>query len=475
MNRLAQRQAYQLLLDGAKALSEVEAAGIKIDVDYLHRTIVSVQAEIDQLRAELKNDKVWTVWKRRFGDRAKIGSTEQLAAVLFDELKLPYPSKERTATGKYKTDESVIEKVDLPFCKTYIHLKKLYKTKTTYLEGILREVRDGFLHPFFLLHLADSYRSSSSSPNFQNIPIRNKEMKKLIRQAFVPRGKKRRIVSCDYSGIEVKVAYLHHLDPTMRKYLLDKTTDMHRDMAAQIYMLKNEQVADEARHAAKNLFVFPQFYGSVYFQCAPALWESLTRHEIRIKKEEVYVKDHLRKKGIKELGDCDAEATSRPGTFVHHVQQVEKDFWGNRFKVYNQWKRDWYNQYLERGWFQSLTGFVYHTVLRRNQVLNYAIQGEAFHCLLKSVIYAVKEIRKRRMKSLVIGQIHDDALGDVPDDELQDYLGMMTEIMTQWVPRDWKWITIPLEIGTEVTPPGASWFEKAKWVCKNGVWQQKED
>ena len=67
------------------------------------------------------------------------------------------------------------------FVKRYLKIKKLKKARSTYLRGILRETVDGFIHPFFNLNLVITYRSSSDHPNFQNIPVRNAEIKKPLR------------------------------------------------------------------------------------------------------------------------------------------------------------------------------------------------------------------------------------------------------------------------------------------------------
>jgi DNA polymerase I-like protein with 3'-5' exonuclease and polymerase domains len=183
------------------------------------------------------------------------------------------------------------------------------------------------------------------------------------------------------------------------------------------------------------------------------------------------LKDHLAKKGVHKLGKCDPEYDPVPGTFEYHIWEVERRFWNKRFPVYAQWKKDWYNAYLEKGYFLTHTGFKIGGDFRRNQVINYPVQGSAFHCLLMSIILVNKELAKYKMKSKLCIQIHDSMTGDVPNDEVQDFLDITNEVMTKKVPAMWDWINIPLDAEAEVTPAGGSWADKKVWEKNDsGLW-----
>ena len=179
------KDAYKLLHDGSLALSKVEANGLRIDVKYLQHTERQLAEEIKQLERELKKDEVWKVWRKAFGGEANLISRTQLGTILFATLK--YPCSSYTATKKPQANEAALEKVKIPFAQKYLRMQKLLKAKNTYIKGILRETVDGYLHPSFSLHLVQTFRSSSQQPNFHNIPIRNPEIKKLVRRAFIPR------------------------------------------------------------------------------------------------------------------------------------------------------------------------------------------------------------------------------------------------------------------------------------------------
>lgn len=460
------KEAYQLLHDGSIALAEVEHNGIRIDTDYLEKTIQKTQKRIDHLKNKLKETEVIKIWKGHFKGRTNINSTDQLGYVLFELMKFECPAF--TKTGRFKTDEETLGYVDHPFVKDYLKIKKFEKALVTNLIGIQKEVVNGFMHPSFNLHLVRTFRSSSQNPNFQNIPVRDLTIGKMIRQAIIPRPG-RRIAELDYSGIEVAIAACYHQDPTMIEYLEDKSKDMHRDMAMECFCLPIEEMTPEndedkkrvkrIRYCGKNMFVFPQFYGDWYIKCAKSLWEA-TNDPSLCTRDGKTIRHHLRTKGIKELGDLDPNEKPRNGTFEKHIQKVEQDFWNVRFPVYNKWKKKWWEDYQKKGWMITKTGFICQGLESKNKIINYPVQGSAFHCLLRSLIRLQEELKNKKMSTLIIGQIHDSIVADVPDDELQEFLQLAHYIMVDELKKKWKWINVPIEIEAEVTPVNGNWHQK---------------
>ena len=322
---------------------------------------------------------------------------------------------------------------------------------STYLRGLQREVIDGFVHPFFNLHTVRTYRSSSDSPNFQNIPVRDPEAGRLIRRAFVPR-KGRVLVDVDYVGIEIRVAACYHTHPAMIRYIEDPALDLHRDMAAKCYKLPVAKVDKAIRYYGKNQFVFPQFYGDFYIDCARGLWEAAAK----LKFGGGTLMDHLRSIGFRRLGALDPQRDPLPGSFEEHIQRVEKHFWQEMFPVYFRWKQAWVDRYRRTGYIDMLTGFRCWGPMKRNEAINYAIQGSAFHCLLWALIRIVlRELRRHKMRSLIVGQIHDSLVGDVPEDELEDFCSLVRDVMVDKLRAAWEWIIVPLEV--EIACSDESW------------------
>lgn len=450
-------KAYKLMHQGCIALAQVESNGMRIDTDYLQRAIVKTGEKISELVDKMKKDRIYKIWRRTYGSETNLDSGPQLGKVLFEIMKYDCPAE--TGTGRYKTDISTLETIDIKFIKTLLKVKKLKKARSTYLRGILRETIDGYLRPFFSLNLVQTYRGQSDHPNFQNIPVRDPFIAKLIRRAFISRPGYQ-IVEIDYGGAEICNATCYHKDPVMIRYIEDPKKDLHTDLAGQCYKLKKKEVSKLARYCGKNMFIFPQFYGDFYINCARSMWEAIERMNLTNSTTGYDLYSHLETHGIYELGDLDYDEEPRFGTFEKHIKKVEDHFWNKRFQVYGQWKRDWYDEYLRKGWFETLTGFRIEGVMKRNEVINYPVQGSAFHWLLWSLIRIQKLLKKYNMKTLIMGQIHDSIVSDVFKRELRNFLEICQQVMTIDIRKYWKWIIVPLTIEAEVAPIGGSWYDK---------------
>jgi len=460
-------KGYKLMHEGIMELARVEGNGIRIDQSLLSTRRTEMAAEIRKLTAECESDTIWYQWKRRFGQRSNLTSRTQFAEIFYGELHYKVPAY--TDKGQPSTDEEALQKIDHPFARKYARLLKYDKALGTFIHGIAHEVCNGRLHPVFNLHIAQSYRSSSDSPNFQNFPVRDKEIAELIRTLFIP-SEGCVLVENDFKGIEVALSASFHLDPVFIDYITTPGKDMHRDMAAQIYMLKPEEVSKDARYGAKNKFVFPQFYGDWYKSCAPQLWEWIEKGKLK-GPDGNSLFEHLKARGVKTLGDLSMEegVSPKPGTFEEHLQKVEKDFWENRFMVYGQWRKDFYKKYLDKGFFDIPTGFRIHGSFNRKQCTNFPIQGAAFHCLLWSLIQVNRQLRKYKMKSKVVGQIHDSMLGDIRQEELVNYLEIVHNVVSNGLPKQYPWLAVKPEIETEISP--SSWFHKREVKFKDGKLQ----
>ena len=470
------QKGYDLLQAGTLLFAEVEHNGIRIDEQRLKNNMQDVADRIKKLEKELRDDPIYAKWRFKYGSKTNLGADQQLAQVLFKELGYQHQGFSEKATDRFLSDESSLKSTNLPFVNKYIEWKKLNKLHTTYMTGVLREVCDGYLHPMFGLNIARTYRSMSEKINFQNIPIRDPVIGKMIRECFVPRAEDRCIVESDFSGIEVRIAYCYHKDPVMREYLLDPTKDMHKDMAVQCYMLekhvnneaywkdKTQGMGKTVRYCGKNMYVFPEFYGDSYVNCSRSMWEAIETQNLKTPDGRSML-EHLRKKGIKEMGACEhKDRNPKTGTFEAHIKNVEHDFWNRRFRVYNQWKNNWWDSYQKTCTFTTHTGFHYYGTITKNQCVNWPVQGSAFHCLLWSMIELQKEIESRGMKTLLIGQIHDSILADVPEKELKLYTKLVHEITTKRLLKHWKWVIIPMEIEIEYSKPGASWYDKQPYT-----------
>lgn len=437
--------AVRLFTEGADCLSRASQFGIRIDQEKLTQYKAEVADVLEKTEASIRELDIYKVWESTYGAKLNYEANEQ---VLFLLKSMGYSIGKTTKKGNDAVDKEVLQKIDIPFTNLLLRWRKHSKLLNTYLRGLETEMVNGYVHPNFLLHTTVSARSSSSDPNFQNMPIRDKEQGKYIRSLIVPRGGCH-IVEIDYKALEVFIATCYHKDPVMLKYNTDPTTDMHRDATIQLFKLPPDEITDKVRYYGKNCFVFPQFYGSMPENCAKALWEKAADSKLKSGKT---VREHLNSLEINEYS-----------VFEKHVKYVANDFWSNRFKVYTQWKEKWYKKYRENGYFDSYTGFRYSGEMRRNAVVNYPIQGSAFHCLLWSFCTITRRLEQTGMKSKLIGQIHDSIIANVPEQELEQFVSMAKEIMTNELREHWSWIIVPLEAECDVSPVNHSWFDKKKY------------
>lgn len=440
-------KAYDLLHQGTIALAQVEDNGICIDVEYCKQQSRYLDKKIQRLESNLDKTKAFKLWKKVYKNNFKIDSGPQLGHILFDLMKLKPTIY--TGTGEPSVSQEALAALKLDFVDDLIHYRKYMKAKNTYLANLIEEAHPEthILHPFFHLHTVQTYRSSSSNPNWQNIPARDAEIKRVVRRAIRPR-KNHYFVEIDYSGVEVKIASCYHHDPTMLKYIHDPSTDMHRDMSQQCFILGDDEWTSMTRYCAKNMFVFPQFYGDYFISCARNMWNAC-EHLNLTTSQGTPVRDHLKKKGIKTLKQ-----------FESHIKKVEDDFWNRRFGVYNKWKNKHVAEYERNGWFDLKTGFRCQGIMRRNEVINYPVQGAAFHCLLWSLIQVNKFLLENEYSTCIIGQIHDSLILDVHQDELDTVLRKCEQVMCEDLRKHWDWIIVPIGIEIEVSPLNKSWYEK---------------
>ena len=426
--QLTTADAYNLVHDGILAFARAEQQGMRIDVDYCERKKTFLTRKIEYKVKQFYETELGRQWHQVFGPKMTLGSNDQLGHILYETRGIE-PVKLTASSKKGATDEAALKQLKIPDLDILIGIRKLKKIRDTYLDAFVREQKNGILHPFFELHTVITFRSSSRRPNFQNIPKRDKESMKICRSAIYPRLG-HQLMEVDFSSLEVSIAACYHKDPVMIAYLMDPDSDMHGDMAEQIFLIKGFDKKKYSEHkllrnAAKNGFVFPQFYGDFYGNNAEGLctWVDLPQSKWKpgmgMKLPGgIHISDHMIDNGVKSFD-----------AFVEHLKGIQDHFWNDRFKVYGQWKEDWLEEYRNKGYFDLFTGFRCSGVMGKNEVINYPVQGAAFHCLLWSFIDLDHRMREEKWDTKLIGQIHDAVVLDVHPDEL-DYVSKVVKEVT---------------------------------------------
>jgi DNA polymerase-1 len=401
--------------------------------------------KIDKLYETLQFGKDAERFKELRGKQLDLESSKDLGILLYDILEYP---PILTDKGNRSVDEKALNKINLYFVKDLLKFRKLLKVRGTYLAQFKRFSYNGKMNPSYDLTIPKSYRGSSSDPNFQNIPKRDEYSKMVCRKGIIPRAG-HGLLSSDFSGIEVAIAACYNKDPELLKYITDERTDMHRDAAADVWKLPHEEVTKEIRYSGKNGWVFPQFYGSYYGNCAPDLWDNYLKLKTA---SGVPLKKHLSKKGIKNV-----EA------FTEHCKKVEQKFWGQRFRVYKKWKEAINKEYRERGYIITYLGFQFVGYMTQNECTNYQTQGTAFHMLMWTLMEMEKIAEDRRWESYIIGQIHDDMIHDYVEEELDEIVEAIDIIGTNLIREQFPWVIIPLKIEHETSGIDGNWAEMEEY------------
>ncbi len=222
-------------------LARMEMAGIAID----QKVFEDLQRELSQRLTTLERDIVEDA-----GEAFQINSPKQLQEILFGKLGLK-PSR-KTKTG-YSTDNEVLEQLsrEHPLPAKVLEYRILDKLRGTYVEALPRLVHPetGRIHTSFNQAVAATGRLSSSDPNLQNIPVRT-ELGRRIREGFVPGTPDSRLISADYSQIELRIlAHLSGDEGLIQAFREDH--DIHRATAAQIFGTAPGDVTSEMRRQAK--------------------------------------------------------------------------------------------------------------------------------------------------------------------------------------------------------------------------------
>ena len=442
-------EAYNFLHEGATVLCEMSYNGIQVSEDYYLRQKEVLEAERVELCKEIMDSDEVRMYRKRFGE-FNFDSPQHLQKMLFRVLNLK-PTKETGSSTDdkkvYSVDEEVLTRLNIPLTKKILKVRKLNKMITTYVDGFLNKAIGGALHPYFSLSRARSFRSSSQNPNFQNIPKRDPRAKKITRSGMIPRAW-RVLGEMDFEGAEIVTSIFYHKDPTFIKYQVEGRGDMHQDAAAHILKVSSEDIPKEVRQATKGIWTFAQFYGSYYANCAKQGWEEYPQCTYSKGPEEgklclirgVPIDEHMR------------NTFPNYQAFEQHLKKFENTFWKSWFPQYTRWKEKVVSDYKRTGYVETFLGFRYKGYMNGKQCTNYPIQGTSFHLLLAVAVQFYREVRKRGLKTLLVGQIHDSLVLDIPTDEV-DVVAQLLANIVRTLHEKFDWMTVPMDLELEISEP----------------------
>ena len=400
-------------------LLDMERNGVALNIESLWAMSQSLGERMLKLEAEIYNS---------VGHRFNINSTQQLGAVLFEELKLP--GGRRIKSG-YSTDASALEglKGIHPVIEPLLEYRQLSKLKSTYVDVLpaLINPKTGRVHTSFNQTGTATGRLSSSDPNLQNIPIRG-ELGQQVRKAFVASDGSL-LLSGDYSQIDLRV--MAHL--SQDAHLLaafHRDDDIHQATASEVFGVPPAEVTPDMRRVAKTVN-FGVIYGISDYGLEQAT--VLSREEAS-RFIDTYFEKH---RGVKEY----IEATKLQARERGYVETVL----GRR-------------RYIPD--INSSNGQVRAAAER--MAINMPVQGTAADIIKLAMIGIQREMERRGLeakggsggrakKAMMILQVHDELVFEVPEEELEQMKGLVAEIM----PNALK-LSVPLTVEVKA---GKNWGE----------------
>ncbi len=240
-------------------LGEMEENGIRLDV-------AAFKKLSDELGAEIRTieKKIYDLAGREFN----VNSPKQLTEILFTDLHIPTAGIKKTKTGISTASPELAKLKEYPIVSLVEEERELFKLKTTYLDAFPALVDScSRLHTTYQQAVAATGRLSSTEPNLQNIPAREK-WSEAIRSAFLAE-EGNLLVGVDYSQIELRVMAHVSGDASLMS-AFERRIDVHRATASAVYDVKPEDVTPDQRREAK-VFNFGLMYGMSAYGLAQSL------------------------------------------------------------------------------------------------------------------------------------------------------------------------------------------------------------
>ncbi len=278
LERVRERGAEELYrnveLPLSAVLAAMERAGVKIDTYRMGEITARLADRVEELESQ-----AYELAEEEF----MIGSTQQVARILFEKLELTPGRKGKTG---YSTDTRVLRSIRdehpiIPVIEEWREYSKLLNTYLGPLPSLISE-EDGRLHTTFNQAVAATGRLSTSNPNLQSIPIRT-ELGREIRSAFVAEPG-HRLLSADYSQIELRILAHVSGEPKLREAFA-RGDDIHTATAAEVLGKDPATLTTGERSVAKMIN-----FGIIYGISAFGLSENL---EIPREEAQEYIDAYL--------------------------------------------------------------------------------------------------------------------------------------------------------------------------------------
>lgn len=349
------------------------------------------------------------------GQEFNLNSTQQLAHILFEVLKIPYPKK----STNYSTDKETLESIDGEYeiIDLMLEYRALNKLMSTYVEGLSEVIgENNRIHTTFMQAVTATGRLSSIEPNLQNIPVRT-ELGGKIRECFAAEGNNI-LVDADYSQIELRVLAHMANDENMLN-AFKSGADVHSITASQVFGVTLPEVTDKLRSRAKAVN-----FGIVYGISEFGLAKNIKSSRQDAKK---YIENYLNHyKGIDKFMKNSIEKGKNEG--------LVKTIFGRQRAVPELKSAN----YMTRQFGERIA-------------MNMPVQGTAADIMKLAMINTYNELRKQNLDAKLIMQVHDELIIECPEAEQEK----VKEILKQSMENAYT-LNVPLKVDVNV---GKNWLE----------------
>ncbi|MGG7076860.1 DNA polymerase I [Clostridium sardiniense] len=388
-------------------LADMEEEGFKVDENILDELAVKFKKEIEVVQNE-----IYTLADEEFN----INSPKQLGKILFEKLDLPVIKK--TKTG-YSTNVDVLDKLrdKHPIIDKITYYRQMTKINSTYVEGMKALIDiDGSIHTSFNQTVTTTGRLSSTEPNLQNIPIRY-EMGREIRKIFITKEKSDKLLSADYSQIELRV--LAHISGDENMINAFKHhSDIHTKTASEVFNVPIDEVTPLMRSSAKAVN-FGIVYGISDFSLAQDL--GITKKEAS-EYMSIYFDRYPK---IKEYLDNiikDSKETGYVTTILNRKRFIPEIKSSNKIVK----------------------------ALGERLAMNAPIQGSAADIIKIAMINVFNRLKKENLRSTLILQVHDELILNVEEDEFD----IVEKLVKEEMENVYK-LSVPLDVDVNF---GDTWY-----------------
>lgn len=457
-------------------VARMEDRGIRIDERVAEDLRVEYTAEMEEIKevlrrelAKLGIDQLPEELRAKLSDPPNPNSPQQLAIIFYDLLKFKSPDKEKPRgtsdnilehfAEKYKKHKKLIEAI-----REYRRVGKLL---STYVDKLPKEVKEktGRLHGSFNQGGTVTGRFSSSDPNLQNIPSKNKS----IRKMFLP-GEGMYMIAADYSQQEPRVlAHVANDEGMIQAYREGK--DLYSWIAGFIYNLPYEECLEDhspeaaRRRQSMKSIILGLMYGrgvssiaeqlgvsktkaqeivDLFFAKFPKIRRLLEKLQQQVRETGYVETVYGRKRRLPEFNLPPIEVYKSDGSPAG--DDIARYYWAKMRSVWDREEREAIKRQARREHGLKIIDNSGKIAYAKRQLLNSVIQGTSADITKKAMLLIGTNERLQELGYEMLLTVHDEIIGEVPKENVAEAVEIVKNLMIKAAEE----IKVPMRVDVDV-------------------------